>query len=191
MRLELTGRHVDITPGLRRLIDSKFTKLERVISDRAVSAQCVLTIEKRLHCAEVTLHARGEKFLHAVGTAEDGWQAAVTVSVAKLTIQAKKVKGKWQGRKRGDKGTPAALAAAADARAAAARPRDGRRERKVRRHIVEAARRPIKPMSVADAAREIEDGGDGVVIFRDLETASVNVLYRRPNGELQLVETEA
>jgi hypothetical protein len=46
-------------------------------------------------------------------------------------------------------------------------------------------------MSVADAAREIDAGGDGVVVFRDLQTSAVNVLYRRVNGELTLVETEA
>mgnify|MGYP003694102225 CR=1 FL=1 len=33
MRLELTGRHVDITPALRRLVDTKLGKLERVLND--------------------------------------------------------------------------------------------------------------------------------------------------------------
>ena len=32
--------------------------------------------------------------------------------------------------------------------------------------------------------------GEGVVVFRDVETASISVLYRRTNGELVLVETE-
>src|SRR5579872_3301299 len=115
MRLELTGRHVDITPGLRRLVDSKLTKLERLLNDRAVSAQCVLTLEKHRHCAEVTLHARGETFLHAV-TAANGWQAAVHGTVAKLAQQAQKVKGKLDGRKRQD----ARVAAAAEGAVAAA-----------------------------------------------------------------------
>ena len=30
MRLELTGRHVAITPTLRRLVDTKLAKLERM-----------------------------------------------------------------------------------------------------------------------------------------------------------------
>jgi len=57
--------------------------------------------------------------------------------------------------------------------------------------IVRASRQSLKPMSVADAAREIDAGGDGVVVFRDLQTSAVNVLYRRVNGELTLLETEA
>ena len=39
MRLELTGRHIDITPGLRQLSKSKLARLERLLNDRAVSAQ--------------------------------------------------------------------------------------------------------------------------------------------------------
>ena len=73
MRLELTGRHVDIT-ALRRLVDTKLAKLERLLNDSAVSAQAVLTREKNRHRADITLHARGEKFLHGVG--ESGsWEA--------------------------------------------------------------------------------------------------------------------
>jgi len=67
MRLELTGRHVDITPALRRLLDTKLSKLERLLNDSAVSAQAVLTREKHRHRADITLHARGETFLHGVG----------------------------------------------------------------------------------------------------------------------------
>ena len=186
MRLELTGRHVDITPALRRLLDTKLSKLERVLNHRALSAQVVLTREKHRHRADITLHARGEKFLHGVGDATN-WEASITQAIAKLTQQAQRVKGKWERRKRdGDiKGMPPAEAAAAPGR----EPR--RRVRARMPRIVRASRQPLKPMSVADAAREIDAGGDGVVVFRDLLTSTVSVLYRRGNGELTLVETEA
>jgi hypothetical protein len=57
--------------------------------------------------------------------------------------------------------------------------------------IFRASRQTVKPMSVADAAREVDAGGDGIVVFRDVETAGLAVLYRRANGELALVETES
>ena len=189
MRLELTGRHVDITPSLRRLLDTKLSKLERVLNHRAVSAQAVLTREKHRHRADITLHARGEKFLHSVGDATS-WEASIAQAIGKLTQQAQRVKGKWQQRKRRGavKGMPVPDAGEAAATSAREQPR---RERMRMPRIVRASRQPLKPMSVDDAAREIEAGGDGVVVFRDLETAAVNVLYRRENGELTLVETEA
>src|SRR5262249_54388612 len=109
MRLELTGRHVDITPTLRRLVEGKLRKLERLLNHSAVSAQVVLAREKHRHCVEITLHARGEKFLH--GTADTAaWETSVTQTIEKLTQQAQKVKGKWQERKRRGNGKDAASA---------------------------------------------------------------------------------
>src|SRR6266849_5661341 len=99
MRLELTGRHVDITPTLRRLVDTKLAKLERLLNDSAVSAQAVLTLEKRRRRADITVHARGEKFLHGVGNSAN-WEVSVGQAIDKIAQQAQKVKGKWQERKR-------------------------------------------------------------------------------------------
>src|SRR5438128_2019705 len=99
MRLELTGRHFEITHALRRLVTTKVTRLERLLNDRALSAQAVLTQEKNRRRAEITLHARGEKFLHSVGDAPM-WQAAIAAAFDKLMQQAQKTKGKLEGRKR-------------------------------------------------------------------------------------------
>src|SRR4051812_20760923 len=125
MRLELTGRHLDITPALRRLVEAKLWKLERLLSDRALSAHCVLTRAKHRHRTEITLHARGERFLHAVA---DGaaWEPSVGAVIDKITQQAQKVKGKQQQRKGGRRLSDPVLAGvqdeAAPARAAAPRP---------------------------------------------------------------------
>ena len=196
MRLELTGRHVDITPALRRVVESKLAKLERLLNHRAVSAHAVLTREKHRHRADITLHARGERFLHGVADT-DTWETSVSQAVEKITQQAQKVKGKWQPRKgrasvRGDR----SVASMGDlGEAAAVRPAEPPRARPRARTrmpaILRTSRQAIKPMSVADAARELNAGGDGVVVFRDVETAALSVIYKRPDGELTLVETEA
>jgi putative sigma-54 modulation protein len=99
MRLELTARRLDITPALRRVVQSKLTRLERLLNDAAVSAQVVLWTERASHHADVTLHARGEKFLHGAGTGGD-FRAAMVSAVDKLVQQGTTVKGKWQQRKR-------------------------------------------------------------------------------------------
>jgi len=135
---------------------------------------------------------RDAKLIHHSPVATDiGVVFPVAQAIAGSTLSfieglRQRVKGKWERRKRdGDiKGMPPAEAAAT-----AKTPR--RRERARMPRIVRASRQPLKPMSVADAAREIDAGGDGVVVFRDLLTSAVSVLYRRRNGELALVETEA
>ena len=99
MRLELTGRHVDITPALRRLVDRKIAKLERLLNDRALSAQAVLTTQRHQHRADITLHARGEQMFHGVG-AKTTWATSLSEAVGKIVHQADKAKGKLQARKR-------------------------------------------------------------------------------------------
>jgi ribosome hibernation promoting factor len=194
MRLELTGRHTEITPALRRLVEGKLGKLERLLNDSAVSAQAVLTREKHRHRADITLHARGEKFLHGNGNSAT-WEASVGQAIEKITQQAQKVKGKWQERKRrGSRGAPVVgeVGEAPAQRPVEPAPARTRRREAVRMpHILRATRQALKPMSVADAAREVEANGDGVVVFRDLETSSFSVLYRRRNGELALVQADA
>jgi putative sigma-54 modulation protein len=188
MRLELTGRHVDITPALRRMVETKLSKIERLLNDRAVSAHAVLTREKHRHRADITLHARGEKFLHGVADAA-AWEPSIGAAIEKLTQQALKVKGKWEARKTSARRRPAAVAAAE----AVAGPELVRaaRARTTMPPILRATRQALASMSVADAARALAVDGDGVVLFRDVETASVSVLYRRRNGDLTLVQTEA
>src|SRR5438874_7031592 len=105
MRLELTGRHVEITPTLRRLVDHKLAKLERMLDHAALSAQTVLTQEKHRHRTDITLHARGEKFLHGAGDAAS-WEASIGGAIEKIAQQVQKVKGKWKSRRRPIKGVP-------------------------------------------------------------------------------------
>jgi putative sigma-54 modulation protein len=186
MRLELTGRHVDITPALRRIVDRNLARLERILNDSALSAQVVLTREKNRHRADVTLHARGEKFLHGVAISTD-WPRSVAQAAEKIVQQAKKVKGKWQERKRrGRRTPPEALAAAAGADGGA----PPLRVRPRMPPILRSSRQAVKAMSVADAAREVEATGEGLLVFRDTDTESLSVMFRRSNGELTLVETE-
>ncbi len=131
-----------------------------MLNDSAVSAQVVLTGEKHGRRADITLHARGEKFLHGVGEST-AWETSLSQALDKIAQQARKVKGKWQEPKRRSvKGEPiageaaAAVAVRPAARNAPARPRMPR--------ILRASRQALKAMSVGEAAREIDANGEGV-----------------------------
>lgn len=99
MRLLLTGRQVEITPTLRRLVEARLAKLERRFGESLMSAQVVLAREKNRLVAEVVVHARGDHTLAGVGTTRT-WSTALTTAVSKVLQQAETVKGKWQDRKR-------------------------------------------------------------------------------------------
>ena len=182
MRLELTGRHVTISPGLRHLVDQKLARVLRQVNDSGISAAVIVTKEKFEKVVDAALHARGERFLHAVARANT-WELAVNQAVEKLEQQARKMKGKWQTRKRraaGAKVTPVPPAEGAAPQAAAP----------AKRRVVRAARYAVKPMTIEEASLELEDRDDAFLVFRDASSDAVSVLYRRKDGNLGLIEPD-
>jgi putative sigma-54 modulation protein len=195
MRLELTGRHVTITPALRKTVDERLAHTLRMLNDHAVSAQVVLTKEKsRLH-ADVTVHARGENFLHGEATGRD-FATALGAACDKIDQQVRKLKGKWAERKR--RGISSAKAGSAAPRperggrgfSAERAPAAGGDREPAAPRIVRMRRYAVKPMTIEDAAAEIGDGNDAVIVFRNSASDSVTVLFRRPDGNLGLIEPE-
>ena len=180
MKLLVTGRNVDVTPGLRQLLDRKLGRLERLLNDTAVSAQVVLRSEKIRRVVDLTIHARGDHMLHGIGEGQD-WPRAVKAAIDKIAQQATRLKSKWQTRKRRGSGAKALEPPAA---AAPPEPPPGPR-------VVRASRYVIKPMTVEDAALRVEDARESFVVFRNAVSDSVNILYRRRDGNLGLIEPDA
>jgi putative sigma-54 modulation protein len=196
MRLELTGRHVRITATLQRLVDECLHKLDRLLHDRAVSLQVVLSAEKSRLKAEMTLHARGERFLHGTGSGTT-FEIALNQALGKINQQARKLKGKWDdGKRRGMSAAKAASAAPRPERGSRGfgerRPTAGDADGSARApRVVRVRSRAAKPMTIEDAAAELGGGNDAVLVFRNSSTDTVNVLFRRPDGNLGLIEPEA
>ena len=194
MRLELTGRHVNITPTIRRLVEQQLKHVLRMLNDSAVSGQIVFTKEKtRVHC-DVTIHARGEKFLHGEASGRDV-ETALGAAVDKIDRQAMKVKSKWtEGKRRGISAAKAAAAAPRPERGARAfgdSDRGGRDEGDQLK-IIRARRYAVKPMTVDEAAMQMADGSDTFLVFRNAaQNDDITVLFRRPDGNLGLIEPEA
>ena len=192
MRLELTARHFTIPAPVRKIAEQRLGRCLRPLNDGAVSAQVVVTREKTRFHAEVTLHARGEHFLHGEATGRDA-QTALNSSIDKIDRQVQRLKGKWTERKR--QGISASKAASA-----APRPEKGAavfgtglevRDNGGQMRIIRARRYAVKPMSVDEAAMEVADGSDAFLVFRNSSTEKINVLFRRADGNLGLIEPEA
>jgi putative sigma-54 modulation protein len=186
MRLDITGRHVEITPALRQLIEHRLVKIERLLNDSVMSAKVILTLEKYRHRAEIILHARGDHILRGLGEG-NAWPLSVRQAVVKLEQQASKVKGKWTERKRSEtrRRTPRATRTAEAANrsgALAAEPAPPR--------VVRATRYAIKPMSIEDAALRLEGSTESFIVFRNADTDTVGILYRRNDGNLGLIEPD-
>lgn len=177
MRLVLTGRHVDITPGLRRLVERKLARLDRLLGDAAVSAQVTLSLEKARHCADLTVHVRGDHMLNGRAAALT-WTAAMAGCTEKIDSQAAHLKGKWDARRRRRPPAPAD----GDGAVVPAAPQRGPK-------VVRLNRSQFKPMSVESAAIELAASGDGFLLFRNATTDGLSVLVRQTARQFGLVES--
>ena len=175
MRVDITGRHVDITPGLRQLIDKSLAKIERLLNDRAVSATVVLTKERYRHKTELVVHAKGDHILSGVGEGNT-WPLSVRKAAAKIEHQSQKLKSKWTEGKRQRKNNRAAAVPAQEPAPA--------------RRIVRATRYAVKAMSIDDAVTRLEAVPESFVVFRNADTEAFNVLFRRKDGNLGLIEPD-
>ena len=175
MRVDITGRHVEVTAPLRQLVTKRLARLERVLNDAAVSAVVIVTREKYRHLTEIVVHTRGDHMLRGQGE-DSAWPASVRQAGDKIEQQAHTLKGKWKGRKR----------LSAGARVVSVPPP----EPSPARRIVRATRYAVKPMSFEDAALRIDGGSDTFVVFRNADTDAVSILYRRKDGNLGLIEPD-
>jgi putative sigma-54 modulation protein len=175
MRLDISGRHLAVTAATRTFAEQRIAHTLKLLNNSAVSAHVSLAKERGRIRAEVSLHVKHERFLHGAGTGPDA-EAAISAAADRVERQAAKLKGKWSGRRR-------RRAVPADGAIRPAAPNGGRR-------IIRARRYAVKPMSIEDAAAEIGDGTDAVIVFRNSTSDAVTVLYRRPDGHLGLIEPE-
>jgi putative sigma-54 modulation protein len=188
MRLELTGRHIKISPKLREQVEDGLAHALRKLNNSAVSVQLVLTKERTRIVAEATLHAKGEHFLHAEASGADA-RTAIAAVLAKIDHQAQKLKSRWSKGKRQEVSTAKVASAAASRMALTASvPGDTAGDLTVR--VIRARRYEVKPMSVDEAAFEVSVVRGSFLVFRNATTDTINVLFRRPDGHLGLIEPE-
>jgi putative sigma-54 modulation protein len=180
MRLDITGRHVTVTPALRQLITQRLGALERVLNDAAVSALVILTKEKYRHRVEIAIHARGDNMLS--GTAEaSSWVLAIRQAALKIEQQAKRLKGRWDSRRR-------QAAKVVRNRKVVPTPPEAPLPAPANDTRIIRTRYAVKPLSLDDAADRLERTGDPFVVFRSGDDDAVAVLFRRKDGNLGLIQ---
>lgn len=91
MKLQTSGKNIELTPALTNYVESKFNQLNK-LHFKINHINIILQIEKNLHVAEATLHNNG-KDLHARAESADMYQS-IDLLVEKLIAQLKKHKEK-------------------------------------------------------------------------------------------------
>ncbi len=178
MKIDFTARQTEISAELRRLAERKLEKLARLLPG-VTRAHVILTAEGHRRVAELSVHSRHLDL--AAVEASDDLRRSLAGAVDKLLRQADKQRTRRRPRKGAESPRLAPVrASAAEAGADGGAPRG-----------VRSRRTAGKPMTLDEAALELEGRADGVLVFRDAASERVSVLFRRKDGNLGLIEPEA
>jgi len=177
MRVDFTGRQMEITPDLRQYVEERLQKFSRLLRDRCHS-HVILTAQRHLRVAEITLNFR-DHVLVGVAETPDA-RESINGALDRLRRQAVRFVERRRAKKR--RPPPAA--------AVVLNVLESSRTDHEDRQVLETERMPIKPLSVEEAVAALELKRRGVIVFRNIETERVNVLYSRKDGNLGLIEPE-
>ena len=200
MKIAFTGKQDKLTASQERKLAMAFARLSKLLERRGEKgAQVILTGERHLRHAEVRVNFY-DHVLFGKGSAPDQF-TAIMDALEKVEKQALKLLEKRRTLKRSSSPRqPAALEAAPPAEAGEA-PRKARKkaartaapeaeeaeELRPARIIRASARANGKPMTLEEAMLAMEDGRD-YLLYRDADTDRLQILIRRSDGAVDLVE---
>ena len=179
MRTIVKGKNIDVPDNIRAYAERKLARLERILDDRS-DALVELSVERHRnladsHIVEVTLVIDGHTLrTHAAGP---NHRAGVDDVVDKVERRAVDHREK-----------PRLRARPPEEKALLRRLADGTAERARERQIVKTKRFDIEPMFEEDAAARMEELGHQFFVYVDAESERVQILYRRNDGDLGLIE---
>ena len=174
MRYTISGKNINITPGLKDAVESKLGKLERHFSPDT-EVQVTLSVEKGRQKIEVTIPVKGS----IIRAEQDSSDMYVSVDLVEEIIerQIKKYKTKIVDKKQ-----------SALAFSEAFLQEEAEQEETV--NIVKTKRFAMKPMDAEEACVQMELLGHNFFMFLNADTNEVNVVYKRKGNSYGLIEPE-
>lgn len=179
MNIALTFKNFEPSDHLRRYATRRFEKLGRFIHKAEnVEMTVVLAVDKFRHKADVQLSGDGIS-ISAVEQSSDMY-ATVDMVLDKLEVQLKKHVERMKEKRRAGRAATAAVEAGAYEPAGGAEEAAGL-------VIIEENVEP-KPMYADEAALQLEQRDEVILLFLNAETERINVMYRRKQGGYGLID---
>ncbi len=176
MQVNITFRHLDSTEALKSHARDKIEHIQRYI-DRPSEAHVVLAVENLEHKADINLKA-GPFLLR--GRAKSGdMYASIDAAAEKIERQLKKHKEKLNNHKVVERANGHR---AVDVRHEVFEPKTPSHR------VVKSDTFQAKPMSLDQAVLQLELLDSEFFVFQNAKDHAINVVYRRADGNLGLIE---
>jgi putative sigma-54 modulation protein len=172
MQISVTFRQLEPSEALKNYVTERLKKFKRYL-DGPLEAHVVLGLEKFRHLADVSINSNGRLIK---GREENvDMYAAIDLVMDKIDMQLKRHREKI----RDNKGDRSRAAAAPVERV------EPRGLPPIRRRKVE-----VPPLQLADAVELLQSKGSDLLVFTDVSTGALAILYRRADGGLGLAEPD-
>jgi putative sigma-54 modulation protein len=195
MNVEYTGRQFEITPAIRKEVETGLAKIRKILGDR-FETKVILAVEKHRHKAEITITPRNGPI---VGLAQaNDMKLAVNEALGHIEKQALKYKTrliskkrksqkKWNGESKQDEvQTAVGLSEKTSVPVVVHKfPAVAKTTEVHLTHSSEAV--ALRPMTLEEAIKECHFRDRDVFVFRDLK-GTVMVLHRTRDGKMELIE---
>jgi ribosome hibernation promoting factor len=195
MNVEYTGRQYEITPAIRKEIETGLAKIGKILGDN-FEVKVILAVEKHRHKAEITISPRNHPIVGLAVAAD--MLSAVNEALERIETQAVKYKGRWRTKKRqprkkwNGESSNEELAVAVGATPPTTVPVVVHKFPAVARtteaHLVRSTDSvALRPLTLEEAIKEAEFRDREVFVFRDMQ-GKVKVLHRKKDGKMELIE---
>ena len=175
MKINITGRNIELTDGLKAAVEEKLSKLDKFFNEDT-QANVTLSVEKDRQKIEVTIPVKGN-IIRSEQVSNDMY---VSIDLVEEVIanQMKKYRNKIISRQQepGEFFTEEFISRADDDDDEIS--------------IIRTKRFGVKPMYPEDACVQMELLGHNFFMFRNAETDEVNVVYKRRGNTYGLIEPE-
>ena len=175
MQINVAFRHIDPSDNLRDYVEDKISRVKKYL-DEPIEANVVLKVEKFRHSAEVFVDANGLR-INGIEVTDDMYSA--------IDLVADKIEG--QIRRSKDKSRRNRHPSAAKTMAPGEFPAE-EKGAPMEPRIIETEQLFAKPMDIDEAVMQLDISNSEFMLFTNRHSNRINVLYRRKDGHLGLIE---
>lgn len=176
MRITITGRNIELTPGIKEAVEDKLSKLEKYFKPET-DVNVTLSVEKERQKIEVTIPTKG----HTIRAEEVSNDMYVSIDLVEETLERQLIKYRT-------KIISKKMNAAANFKAEYLEEKVEDDDEEIK--IVRSKRYDLKPMYPEDACIQMELLGHDFFVFVNAETDEVNVVYKRKANTYGIIEPE-
>ena len=176
MQVSVIGRHIEVTDALKQYATEKFGRLEKYLPQKVQAVITLSVVKKVHHTAEAAIKSNGLLIQASEETEE--MYSAIDLLVEKIERRVRRYKEKLVDHKH----HAAGRTEGPEAEASTSRTEDRIPQ------IIKTKRFDLKPMQPEEAVMQMELLDKEFFIFSNAGNGQINVIYKRKDGNVGLIE---